>query len=227
LIEITAFLPMRKGSQRVKNKNIKDFSTIKGGLTFIKISQLLKSKKINKIIISTNDDEVKNIAKSFDSEKIVIDDRPEELASSNTSTDDLVRYVPTIIDTGIVLWTHVTSPFVTDLIYDCMIEKYLKNIDNFDSLMSVTKVQKFLWNEKGSINYDRSKEKWPRTQTIDPIYDINSGAFIANINIYKKLEDRIGNNPYLYAISDKEAFDIDWADDFDIAEVLWSKYGKI
>ena len=45
--------------------------------------------------------------------------------------------------------------------------------------------------------------------------------------IYKKLEDRIGNNPYLYAISDKEAFDIDWADDFDIAEVLWSKYGKI
>ena len=93
--------------------------------------------------------------------------------------------------------------------------------------MSVTKIQKFLWNKTEPINYDKSIEKWPRTQTIEPIYEVNSGAFIADINIYKSLNDRIGNKPYLYTLSDKEAFDIDWADDFDIAEVLWSKYGKI
>jgi CMP-N-acetylneuraminic acid synthetase len=218
---------MRKGSQRVKNKNIKDFANIKGGLTFIKISQLLKSTKIDKIIVSTNDEEVKNIALSFDDSKIMIDDRPEYLASSETSTDDLVKYVPSIIESGVVLWTHVTSPFITESIYDDMIEKYLETSNTNDSLMSVTKIQKFLWNKNGPINYDKSKEKWPRTQTIEPIYEVNSGAFIADVEVYKALSDRVGNKPYLYELSDKEAFDIDWQDDFDIAEVLWSKYGKI
>jgi CMP-N-acetylneuraminic acid synthetase len=224
LSEIVAFLPMRKGSQRIKNKNIKDFADVKGGLTFIKISQLLKSTKIDKIIVSTNDDEVKNIALSFKNSKIVLDDRPEQLASSTTSTDDLINYLPSIIDSGIILWTHVTSPFVTENIYDKMIEKYLEKVNENDSLMSVTKIQKFLWNKDRPINYDKSKEKWPRTQTIEPVYEINSGAFISEIEVYKSLNDRIGNKPYLYELSDKEAFDIDWNDDFDIAEVLWSKY---
>jgi CMP-N-acetylneuraminic acid synthetase len=218
---------MRKGSQRVKNKNVKDFANIKGGLTFIKISQLLKSTKINKILVSTNDDEVKNIALSFNDTKIIIDDRPENLANSSTSTDELIRYLPSTIESGIVLWTHVTSPFVTEKSYDNMIEKYLLNLKEYDSLMSVTKIQKFLWNKENPINYDKSKEKWPRTQTIEPVYEINSGAFIAGIDIYKSLNDRVGNKPYLYELSDKEAFDIDWEDDFDIAEVLWSKYGKL
>lgn len=224
---VVAFLPMRKGSQRIKNKNIKEFANIKGGLTFIKVSQLLKVKKIDRIVVSTNDEEVKNIVLSFNSSKIKIDDRPEELAGSSTSTDDLVKYVPTIIDSGIVLWTHVTSPFVDEMLYDNMIDKYLEEKRNFDSLMSVTKIQKFLWDKKQPINYDRSKEKWPRTQTIEPIHEVNSGAFIADINVYKSLNDRIGNKPFLYELSDKQAFDIDWEDDFEIAEVLWSKYGKI
>lgn len=225
--KVIAFLPMRQGSQRIKNKNIKDFAGVEGGLTFIKISQLLKSKKINQIIVSTNDEEVKNIALSFNNTKIIIDDRPEHLANSDTSTDDLIKYVPTIINDGIVLWTHVTSPLVNDLIYDNMIEKYLEDSENFDSLMSVTKIQKFLWDKTKPINYDKLKEKWPRTQTIEPIYEVNSGAFIADISIYKSLNDRVGNKPFLYELSDKQAFDIDWEDDFDIAEVLWSKYGKI
>ena len=45
---------MRKGSQRVKNKNIRDFSGIEGGLTYIKLSQLLEVKEINTIIVSTD-----------------------------------------------------------------------------------------------------------------------------------------------------------------------------
>ncbi len=225
--KVVAFLPMRKGSQRVKNKNIKDFSNIKGGLTFIKISQLLKSTMIDMIVISTNDEEVKSIALSFDNDKIVIDDRPELLASSETSTDDLIKYVPSIVKDCIILWTHVTSPFVTENIYDDMIDKYLENTNKYDSLMSVTKIQKFFWDNEKPINYDKSIEKWPRTQTIEPIYEVNSGAFIADVEVYKTVHDRIGSKPFLYELSDKQSFDIDWEDDFEIAEILWSKYGKV
>lgn len=225
--KIVAFLPIRKGSQRVKNKNIRNFAGIDGGLTFIKISQLLKVKKIDKIVVSTNDEKVKKIAKSFENEKIVIDNRPENLASSSTSTDDLIRYVPSIIKNSIVLWTHVTSPFVDEKIYEVMIEKYFEENNKYDSLMSVNKIQTFLWNSKKPINYNRDKEKWPRTQTIEPLYEVNSAVFIADIEIYKTLNDRIGNKPYLYELDKITSFDIDWEEDFEIAEILWRKYGKI
>ena len=217
---VNVFLPIRKSSNRIKNKNTKNFNNTKGGLTFIKISQLLKSKKIDKIIISTDDTKVVSIVNNFKNKKIIIEDRPKNLSKSETSTDDLIKYVPSIINKGIILWTHVTSPFVSEKIYDDMIEKYLQNLNKHDSLMTVTKIQKFLWDKEKPINYDKSIEKWPRTQSIDPIYEINSAAFIADIKIYTKHNDRIGNSPYLYDLNHKQAFDIDWPDDFNMAEKL-------
>lgn len=225
--DVIAFLPCRKGSQRIKNKNVKPFANIEDGLIFIKISQLLKVENIKKIIVSTNDTEVKRIAKSFASNKISIDDRPEYLASSETSTDDLIKYVPEIIDSGVILWTHVTSPFVDEEVYTQAIKLYFLNKNKNDSLMSVTKIQKFLWNDSEPLNYNKTKEKWPRTQTITPIYEINSGIFMADIEIYKKENDRIGKTPLLYELNEKIAFDIDWEIDFEIAELLWNKNGKI
>jgi len=182
---------MRKGSERVPNKNIKTFANINGGLAFIKIQQLLKVKAIDKIIVSTNDADVKKIASSFNSNKIVIINRSEDLSSSDTSTDDLIKYVPTIINSGVILWTHVTSPFIDNVMYDDMINSYLNNIHKYDSLMSVTMIRKFLWSNNKPINYDRSKEKWPKTQTIKPVYEVNSGAFIASIDIYRDLNDSV------------------------------------
>lgn len=225
--KVIAFLPCRKGSQRVKNKNVRDFAGISGGLTYIKISQLLKVKEIKTIVISTNDEEVKTIAKSFDDKRIVIDNRPDYLAESSTSTDELIAYVPKIIESGLVLWTHVTSPLVNEDVYSEAIKRYFENIRIHDSLMSVTKIQKFIWNQNGPISYDRLKEKWPRTQTIDPLYEVNSAIFIADIEIYKNIGDRIGKKPLLFKTSEKQSFDIDWEDDFEIAEVLWGRYGGI
>ena len=48
---------------------------------------------------------------------------------------------------GHILWTHVTSPFIGPDVYDRIIETYFENIDHNDSLMTVTKLQKFIWND--------------------------------------------------------------------------------
>ena len=103
MTNVKAFLPMRKGSERVISKNTRDFAGVKGGLAFIKLSQLINVPEITTIIVSTDDEKVKEIAKSFVSSKIVIDDRPVQLATSSTSTDDLIEYVPSLISEGPVL----------------------------------------------------------------------------------------------------------------------------
>ena len=189
---ITAFLPCRSGSQRIKNKNTRLFCGIEGGLLNIKMQQLLSVKELDAILVSTNDDVVKKIVSSFSDSRIKIDDRCDKLSSSNTKTDDLIKYIPSIISEGDVLWTHITSPFVDNDVYEDAIKKYKKIQEyNNDSLMSVHKVQSFMWNKKGPINYDLSIEKWPRTQTLDPIYEVNSAFFISNVKNYIKYEDCI------------------------------------
>ena len=57
---ITVFLPCRKGSERIKNKNTRKFCNFNHGLLELKINQLLKSHHIDKILISTNDNEILN-----------------------------------------------------------------------------------------------------------------------------------------------------------------------
>ena len=220
---IVAFLPCRSGSQRVIRKNTRPFAGFDGGLIKIKIIQLLECPDIDRIVVSTDDEKVVDIVNKVaqeQSREIEIIDRPPHLATSETSTDDLIQYVPEIIKNGVVLWTHVTSPFVRSELYSMAIQAYFKSVN--DSVMSVTKLQSFVWNNEGPVNYDKSKEKWPRTQTLPKWFEVNSAFFIADISTYLNLKDRIGDNPYLYELTGIETIDIDWESDFLLAENIWT-----
>jgi len=220
-MKVNVFLPCRKGSQRVPKKNIRPFAGFKYGLTEIKLQQLIKSKKVSKIYLSTNDKEILNYAKSLKNDKLIIHKRSDCLSSSQTSTDELILHALELIKEGEILWTHVTSPFLNALEYDKIIEKYEQVKENgYDSLMTVNLIRNFLWNKQGPINYNRTKEKWPKTQTIKPIYEINSAVFLTNSAVYEQLNDRIGQKPYFYALDKIKGFDIDWEDDFKIAEAI-------
>jgi CMP-N-acetylneuraminic acid synthetase len=228
---VTAFVPCRAGSERVKSKNTRPFAGRLGGILEIKIDQLLSCIDINDIIVSTNDTQVVSIVeeKFHRESRVRILPRPDYLCSSSTSTDDLISYVPTIISEGPILWTHVTSPFVAGHHYKNFIDQYLSDIESgeFDSLMSVTEIRTFVWNEQRPINYERSVEKWPRTQTIKPIYEVNSAAFLIDANLMARVGDRIGRRPRLFSLDKKVSFDIDWPDDFELAEMMWLKMANV
>jgi CMP-N-acetylneuraminic acid synthetase len=87
--------------------------------------------------------------------------------------------------------------------------------------MTVNKLQTFLWNEKGSFNYDRDIEKWPRTQNLTELFEINSGIFINSIKNYELYKDRIGKNPFLFKTEGFASFDIDWPDEFILGEMVY------
>ena len=93
--------------------------------------------------------------------------------------------------------------------------------------MTVTKIQKFIWNDRKPVNYNRNLEKWPKTQTIEPLWEVNSGIFLAHKSIYESHKDRIGNTPYLFELGDDRAFDIDWMTDYKIAEALYYSMHQI
>jgi len=221
---ISCFLPCRKGSERVPRKNIKPFANFANGLIQVKLKQLLACRLVDNIFVSSDDDEILAYAAGLNEARIVLHERDGFLASSQTSTDALVGHAHSLISEGHILWTHVTSPFISENIYEEIIRCYQKNLDeNYDSLMTTTELHGFLWQGGKPLNYDRMLEKWPRTQTLEPVHEVNSGVFLASAEIYRSDNDRIGSRPYLYKLNKLISSDIDWPEDFALAECMVEK----
>lgn len=224
--KVTFLIPCRKGSQRIPNKNLKEFD---GSTLFeIKIKQLLSLKIDCEIVVSTDDEEIKAEAKRL-SDKIIIHDRDSFHATSECDTNSLIEYFSKELDFEHLLWTHVTSPFIKEEKYESACEQYFTALDNgFDSLVTVDKCRDFVWDENlKSVNYDSLKiGRWPQTQRLNTLNIINSGIFLISKEMMLKTNDRVGVKPFLLESDKIESLDIDWPEDFELAEKLWRALKK-
>lgn len=224
--KFTYFVPVRRGSERVLSKSTRKFCHFEGGLLELKLNDLLAT-KIQDIVVSTDDERAIEIAAGFKDGRIIIDERPEYLCNSATPVQDLVNYVPEVVKNTHIFWVHVTAPLVGPQIYDAAIEAYSKALEaGFDSLMSVTRFQQFLWSTKinNVINFDRSQVLWPRTQDLEPLYEINHAFYISSRENFINIRDRIGYKPSMFEIGKREACDVDWQEDFEIAELMFDRF---
>ena len=221
--KIAFFLPTRKGSERVKNKNTRPFADIEGGLVENKIKQLLSTKHIDEILFSSNDEMCIAIAEKYTSDsRLRIIPRPNELCLSTTNLQDLICYVPTITNADHILWGHVTTPLVEAKVYDTAIEQYLsKIIKGYDSLVSVKELKNFLLNQEGKLVNNTTNIPWPRTQDLEPLYEINHAIFLAKRSVHTEQKNRIGQKTLLYIMDEIHSKDIDWEEDFKIAEIMY------
>lgn len=221
--KIAFFLPTRKGSERVKSKNTRPFAGIEGGLVENKIKQLLATKHIDEILFSSNDEMCIAIADKYASDsRLRIIPRPNELCLSTTNLQDLICYVPTITNADHILWGHVTTPLVEAKVYDTAIEQYLSKITKgYDSLVSVKELKNFLLNQEGKLVNNTTDIPWPRTQDLEPLYEINHAIFLAKRSVYTEQKNRIGQKPLLYIMDEIHSKDIDWEEDFKIAEIMY------
>ena len=120
LIKLVAVIPVRKGSQRVKNKNLRKFSDT--NLLTFKIETLKKVKRIDKIIINTDSDEAIEIAKKHNVE---YKKREKYYASSECSNSEFWSHIAKQTKSDFILFTNCTSPLIK-------VETYNEIIDNLD-----------------------------------------------------------------------------------------------
>lgn len=225
-MSVSIFLPVRKGSERIINKNTRTFAGIEGGLLRLKLDQLKNIDEVEEILVSSNDPICLQIAQelSLENLKIKIFQRPEELGSSSTDLEELIKYVPTITSCDNVLWTHVTSPFCNAKQYIQAINKYNDFGDKeYDSLMSGYDYKEFLLDKASAkIINNLSKLKWPRTQDLQDLFQINNAIFLCSREQMTK-GNRVGDNPYLFQTGKISSIDIDDEEDFRIAEVIYER----
>lgn len=219
--KVTALLPMKGHSERVPNKNMRDF----GGapLYHAIMATLVKSKYIEKIIVNTDSQVIaEDAVKHW--KKVQINWRPETLRGDFVSMNDVINYdVDKEKDCDIFIQTHSTNPLLQTQTLDAALEHYFNSLgENCDSVFGVTKLQsRFYWADGRAINHDPSE--LIRTQDLPPIFEENSNFYIFSRESFKAAGNkRIGLHPTMFVVNKLEAIDIDDPEDFALALALYN-----
>ena len=209
-----ALIPLRGGSKGIKDKNIKLING-KPLCNYI-LEECLNSKKINKIWVSTDSLKIIEVVQSLSS-NINIIKRPDELAQDTSSTESALLHSLDFMDTENIILLQATSPLTKASQIDDAIEIFEKS--NYDSLLSVVKSEKFLWNKNNEpINYDYKNRQ--RRQDIDN-YFVETGSFyISKKNAIKKSKCRISGHIGSYILPIENIHEIDTKEDWCIIERL-------
>ena len=219
--KIIALLPMKGNSERVPNKNLKDFCG--KPLYHFTLETLLSSKYISQVIINTDSAKIKEDAKNNFGDKVIIHDRPKEIQGDFVSMNKILEYDISNSEADIYIQTHSTNPLLNVDSINAAIEQMINNLKNndYDSIFSVTKIQTRLYNEKGEA-FNHNPQELLRTQDLPPLFEENSNFYIFTESSFKNSNGkRIGNNAKMFEIAKLEAVDIDEPQDFIIAEMLY------
>jgi CMP-N,N'-diacetyllegionaminic acid synthase len=221
-----AIIPARGGSKGVPRKNIKNLAG--KPLIYYTIKAAKESKYIDRIIVSTDDEEIAEVALKYRAEVPFL--RPEELATDKAKAID--NYIYTInklneinnevIKEFIVL--QPTSPLRTSSDIDNAIKVFYEN--KADTVISVVKAEHPpTWykkiNDKGVLEdyfpfVDNSLNRQEAVETYLPngaIYIFNYEALINNYGYYN-------SKTYPYIMKQENSIDIDTLLDFKLAELL-------
>lgn len=211
--KITAVIPVRKGSTRCKNKNIRNFGDT--NLLKLKIETLKKVKDIDRILVSSNCDKMLGIAKDMG---VDIHKRDEQYCT-NQNPGQFFCNLASTINTNILMHVPVTTPLINVHQYDEILIKWNEIKLNHDSLNATTKIKEFIWYNKKTVNYDRNNP--PPSQDLPDFSYLNFGCNIISKKSVLKLNNIVGKCPYLFEIEPISGLDIDENSDFIKAELLY------
>ena len=212
--KIVALIPVREGSERIRNKNFVDFAGGKS-LLDIKIDHLKQAGCFDHIYISSDSDKVRQIALNNGVDFL---ERATEMCQSNVIWAEAVEHIMnTIPGNPIVTWALATSPLFTR--YANVAEAFLTNKEN-DSLVAVLPKKSFFINKFGKgINYNPGY--WhPYSQELETYYEVTGACYIGRKSDMLKWRYWFGIKPYLFEVSETEAIDVDTLEQFKFAQKL-------
>ena len=208
---ITAVIPVRAGSRRLKNKNVAPFAGT--NLLINKINQLKRVSQITDIVVSSDSEMMLEMAKN---EGVLIHKREKEFCDEKSKTfGEVVKHIAESVEGEHILWATCTAPIVFPNLYSQAIEKYFVSLENgYDSLVSFEKIKRYLWDSNGPLNYELGLKHVP-SQQLPELYIVTDGILLAPREKMIEWSYFHGNNPYKFIIDKRNAIDID--DGLDLA----------
>ena len=214
-MKTVAFVPIRLNSQRVEGKNLRQLGS--EPLMCHILKTLLRTDGVDEVYVYCSNEGIRPLLP----EGVKFLRRNEELDRDTTLGREIYDAFTTEVDADLYLLAHATSPFIRPQTIGDALEKVRSGA--YDSAFSVEKIQTFAWYEGRPLNY--SPDNIPRTQTLEPVYIETSAFFIFPRELWRERHRRIGDRPYMAVVDRIEGLDIDYPEDFAMAEVIAAAKG--
>ncbi|MFC2035013.1 cytidylyltransferase domain-containing protein [Chloroflexota bacterium] len=221
---IIAIIPARGGSKGIPHKNIK---LLNGKpLIYYTINEAKKSKYLCRLIVSTEESEIAEIAKGFKAEVI---ERPIELAQDDTPSlpvfQQVVKYLEEVgnFHPDIIVVLQPTTPLRTIEDIDGAIELFLNTDCN--SVVSVCCVEHpphWMYTlEEGRLKpLIKDEREITRRQDASITYRLNGAVYVIHRNILMEQNRVMDNNTRPFIMPLERSIDIDTDLDFKLAGLL-------
>ncbi|MBY6198489.1 cytidylyltransferase domain-containing protein [Vibrio hangzhouensis] len=221
--KVVAIIPARGGSKGVPKKNIKELNG--KPLIAYSIEHALATKEVDKVVVSTDCDEIAKVSVAYGAEVIK---RPDDISGDFASSEDaLIHSVKELASVG---WeaTHVvflqcTSPIRKDTDIAQTLELVLSG--QFDSALTVVENHRFLWrtdseNNATPVNYDPHNRKM--RQEIRE-YQENGSIYMMKTEDLMSTKCRLNGRVGVHVMDEETGYEIDTPIDFKIIEQLMSE----
>jgi CMP-N-acetylneuraminic acid synthetase len=219
-----AIVPARGGSKRLPRKNILDLEG--KPLIAYSIESAFNSQYIDKVVVTSDDDEILSIAEIYGSDTVK---RPSALASDAATTFDVVKHVIEKVGAyDYIILLQPTSPLRESIHIDEAIE--LLDLKNADAIISVCEVEHSpLWANTldDSLTMTDFLQKGidqKRSQELEAFYRINGAIYICRVD--KFLEQKsffLQENIFAYKMDREHSIDIDEMIDFELAKLYMGR----
>jgi len=209
-MKAVAFVPIRLNSQRVEGKNLRPL----GGepLMCHILHTLLEVETIDEVYVYCSDEAVR----AYLPEGVRFLRRSPRLDRNETLGREIYDAFTAAVDADVYVLAHATSPFIRAATIADALHRVTDG--EYDSAFSAERLQTFAWYEGRPLNY--ALDAIPRTQELEPVFVETSAFFIFRREVWRDLHQRIGRHPYTAVVDRIEGIDIDYPEDFALAEVI-------
>ena len=218
-----ALIPARGGSKGIPRKNVKTFCS--KPLIYWSIKVALESNLIDRVIVSTEDQEIAEIARSFSAEIPFM--RPSQLSRDESpGIDPVIHTLKMLPEVDDVLLLQPTSPLRRIEDINGIFKERAKH--KSESAVSVTKSAKSinlffkLDDEKKLLPLGNTYDIKPR-QLYSKNYILNGSMYLSSSKSILKNSSLITSKTVAYEMPDYLSIDIDTPFDWEVAEYVMSK----
>lgn len=225
--EITAVVPIRKGSERIPGKNLADFATSDGktyNLLEWKLAQLTEVLPAENILVSSDWDEALKIAGDFGASTV---QQPSELCKTSTQFSDVVAFCASQVSTAEMAWAPVTSPLIGPSVIKGLFELYstLSLDEQAEGLIVTRELASYAFLDGIPINFalgkgHKSTQELPRIEIWDWALSVRKTTAVLG-NSYM-----IGHKPRIVSQATWATIDINDLIDLETARLLLPLYAR-
>lgn len=224
-----ALIPARGGSKRIPRKNIKLFNN--KPIIAWAIDLAIHSKLFSKVIVSTDDDEIAEIARSYGAEVPFI--RPKNISDDHSTIHPVILhgidYLSKLnIDIKIACCIFPCTPLLKLEYLEMGYNKLISNMDKYVYAISkyphpIERAMKKN-NINGDLEYIMPENELVRTQDLKETYFDCGQFYWGTVDIWRSV-DKIHSNAIGIELPKLMAIDIDTIDDWERAELIKSMGG--